>query len=186
MLKHKGTKIIETQRFILRQFKEEDAADMFNNWASDDEVTRYLSWPTHSDIEVSKKILEMWIDEYSSQENYNWAIEIKENRSVVGSIALMNIDNNIENCEIGYCISKTFWNKRITTEAFSAIINFAFKEVGFERITGRHHVENTASGRVMEKCGLKYEGTLRKIHKINIGSLVDCKYYSILKEEYVG
>lgn len=56
----------------------------------------------------------------------------------------------------------------------------------FERITGRHHVDNAASGRVMEKCGLKYEGTLRKIHKINTGSLVDCKYYSILKEEYVG
>lgn len=186
MLKHVGTKIIETQRLILRQFKEEDAEDMFNNWASDAKVTRYLSWPTHSDIEVSKKVLKMWIDEYSSQENYNWAIEIKENGSVVGSIGLMNIDNNIENCEIGYCISKTLWNKGIITEAFSAVINFAFKEVGFERITGRHHVDNAASGRVMEKCGLKYEGTLRKIHKINTGSIVDCKYYSILKEEYMG
>lgn len=50
------------------------------------------------------------------------------------------------------------------------MINFAYKEVGFERITGRHHVDNIASGRVMEKCGLKYEGTLRKIHKINTGS----------------
>jgi len=127
----------------------------------------------------------MWIGEYSSQENYNWTIEIKETGSVVGSIGLMNIDNNIENCEIGYCISKAFWNKGITTETFSAVINFAFKEVGFERITGRHHVDNVASGRVMEKCGLKYEGTLRKIYKINTGSLVDCKYYSILKEEYV-
>ena len=86
MLKHTGTKIIETQRLILRQFKEEDATDMFNNWASDDEVTRHLTWPTHSDIEVSRSILKMWIDEYSSQENYNWAIEIKENGSVVGSL----------------------------------------------------------------------------------------------------
>jgi hypothetical protein len=74
---------------------------------------------------------------------------------------------------------------QLQNEAFSALINFAFKEVGFERITGRHHVDNSASGRVMEKCGLQYEGTLRKIHRINTGSLVDCKYYSILKEEYV-
>ncbi|MGH4120333.1 GNAT family N-acetyltransferase [Clostridium sp.] len=185
MLKHTGTKTIETQRLILRQFKEKDAADMFNNWASDDEVTRYVSWQTHSDIEVSKKTLKMWIDEYSNRENYNWAIEIKENGSVVGSIVIFNIDNNIENCEIGYCTSKAFWNKGITTEAFSAVINFAFKEVGFERITGRHNVDNLASGRVMEKCGLKYEGTLRKIHRMNTGSLVDCKYYSILKGEYV-
>lgn len=185
MLKHAGTKIIETERLILRQFKEEDAYDMFNNWASDDIVTRYVSWQTHSDIEVSKNLLKMWSAEYSSQENYNWAIEIKENRSVVGSIGLMNIDNNIENCEVGYCIGRAFWNKGITTEAFLAVINFAFKEVVFERITGRHHVDNVASGRVMEKCGLQYEGTLRKIHKINSGSLVDCKYYSILKEEYL-
>ncbi|MFD3157342.1 GNAT family N-acetyltransferase [Haloimpatiens sp. FM7330] len=169
----------------MRQFRAEDAADMFNNWASDDVVTKYLSWQTHSDIEVSKNILKMWIDEYSSLENYNWAIEIKKTGSVIGSICLMNIDNNIENCEVGYCLSRTSWNKGIITEAFSAIINFAFKEVGFERVTGRHHVDNTASGRVMEKCGLKYEGTLRKIHKINTGSLVDCKYYSILKEEYL-
>jgi ribosomal-protein-alanine N-acetyltransferase len=185
MLKHTGTRKIETQRLILRQFKEEDAADMFNNWASDDEVTRYVSWPTHSNIEVSKKLLAMWIDEYSSQENYNWAIELKENGSVVGSIGLLNIDNNIENCEIGYCISRALWNKGITTEAFSAVINFTLNELGFERITGRHNVDNVASGRVMEKCGLKYEGTLRKIHKVNTGLLVDCKYYSILKEEYL-
>jgi ribosomal-protein-alanine N-acetyltransferase len=183
MLNHLGTKTIETERLILRQFKEEDAEDMFNNWASDNEVTRYLSWQTHSDIEVSKEVLKMWINEYSSQENYNWAIEMKENGSVVGSIALMNIDNNIKNCEIGYCIGKSLWNNGVTTEAFSAIINFAFKEVGFQRITGRHHVDNSPSGRVMEKCGLKYEGTLRKIHKINTGLLIDCKYYSILKEE---
>lgn len=87
MLHHIGTKTIETERLILRRFKEEDAKDMFNNWASDDEVTKYLSWPTHSDIGVSKKLLEMWIDKYSSEENYNWAIEVKENKNVVGSIA---------------------------------------------------------------------------------------------------
>jgi len=185
MLKHRGTKTIETERLILRQFKEEDAVDMFNNWASDNEVTRYLAWPTHSDVEVSKNILKMWIDEYKSQETYNWAIVIKETGSVVGSIALLNVDNNLENCEIGYCIGREYWNKGIITEAFSPLIKLAFEEVGFERITGRHHVENVASGRVMEKCGLKYEGTLRKIHRINTGALVDCKYYSILKEEYV-
>jgi ribosomal-protein-alanine N-acetyltransferase len=97
----------------------------------------------------------------------------------------MSIDNHNENCEIGYCIGRKFWNRGIVTEAFLAIIEFAFKDVGFIRITGRHDVENPASGRVMEKCGLKYEGTLRKINKNSTGVLVDCKYYSILKEEWV-
>lgn len=127
----------------------------------------------------------MWITEYDNNENYNWAIELKEKGCIIGSLALMNIDNHNENCEIGYSIGKEWWNKGIMTEAFSEVIKFAFKEVGFERITGRHHVDNIASGSVMKKCGLIYEGTLRNIHKINTGVLVDCKYYSILKEEFI-
>ena len=126
----------------------------------DKEVTRYLTWPSHSDIEVTKSLLMMWITEYDNNENYNWAIELKEKGCIIGSLALMSIDNHNENCEIGYCIGKEWWNKGIMTEAFSEVINFAFKEVGFERITGRHHVDNIASGSVMKKCGLKYESRI--------------------------
>lgn len=185
MIKHIGTRTLETERLILRQFKIEDACDMFNNWASDENVTRYLTWLPHKNIDGSREILKMWIDDYDNNENYNWAIVLKENKAVIGSIALMNIDNHNENCEIGYCISRMWWNKGITTEAFSEIIKFAFKEIGFARITGRHVVGNKASGCVLKKCGLKYEGTLRKIHRINNGMIMDCKYYSILKEEYI-
>ena len=185
MINHKGTISLETERLRLRKFTEEDAEDMYNNWASDTEVTKYLTWPAHSSIEVSKKVIDMWIDNYKDMEYYQWAIELKEIRQVIGTISLMNIDNNIENCEVGYCIGRKFWNKGITTEAFSSIINFAFNQVGFERITARHHVDNSASGRVMEKCGLKYEGLLRKISRNSSGELVDCKYYSILKDEYL-
>ncbi|WP_027626347.1 GNAT family N-acetyltransferase [Clostridium lundense] len=184
MLNHKGTTSLETGRLILRQFSEKDATEMYNNWASDTEVTKYLTWPTHSSVEVTSKVIGMWVDNYKNMECYQWAIELKENGQVIGSISLMNIDNHVENCEIGYCIGKAFWNKGIVTEAFSSIIDFAFNQVGFQRITGRHHVGNPASGKVMEKCGLKYEGLLRKISKNSSGILVDCKYYSILKDEY--
>lgn len=98
----------------------------------------------------------------------------------------MNVDNKLEKCEIGYCIGKAFWNQGIVTEAFKAIIKFALEEVGFNRITGRHHIDNPASGKVMEKCGLQYEGHLRQILKNKFGEFVDCKYYSILKDEYNG
>ena len=184
MVNHKGTKYLETQRFILRKFIEEDAKDMFHNWASDSNVTKYLTWPNHGSIDVSKEVLKTWINSYNNIENYQWAIELKESRSVIGSLSLMNIDNHNENCEIGYCLGKRFWNKGIMTEVFLRIIEFAFCEVGFQRITGRHEVDNSASGRVMEKCDMKYEGTLRKINKNSSGILVDCKYYSILKSQY--
>ena len=183
MLNHMGTKTIETQNLILRRFKMEDAQDMYNNWASDNEVTKYLSWPTHASIEISKLVLGGWIEQYNDLQKYEWAIQLKEKGSVIGSIGLLNIDNHNENCEIGYCISRQHWGKGITTEAAKAVLKFGIKEVGFERITGRHDCENTASGRVMQKCGLKFEGVLRKINKNNKSELVDCTYYSILKDE---
>lgn len=119
MLNHKGTMSLETERLKLRKFNQEDAEDMYNNWASDAEVTKYLTWPTHSSIEVTKRVVGMWIDDYENGEYYQWAIELKETGQVIGSISLMNIDNHIGNCEIGYCIGKEFWNKGIVTEAFS-------------------------------------------------------------------
>lgn len=180
MLNHKGTMKLETKRLILRQFKEEDAEEMYNNWASDSEVTKYLTWSAHNSVEVSKKVIEMWLDEYNNDTSYNWAIELKETGSIIGSIGLLNVNDEKESCEAGYCIGKEYWNKGVLTEALSSVIGFGFNDVGFQRIAACHHVNNPASGRVMEKCGMEYEGTLRKISRDNNGNLVDCKYYSIL------
>lgn len=184
MLNHKGTKELETERLVLRKFTEEDASDMYNNWASDPEVTKFLTWSAHKNIEVTKDLIYSWIEEYNNIDSYQWAIEMKENRKVIGSISLFNIDKYVENCEAGYCIGKAFWGQGIVTEVFSAIIKFCFDEINFKRVTARHEVGNYASGRVMEKCGLKYEGLFRKISKDGTGALVDCKYYSILENEY--
>jgi ribosomal-protein-alanine N-acetyltransferase len=183
MLNHQGTKILETNRIILRPFQETDAKDMYQNWASDDEVTRFLTWPSHKDRKVSENITKLWITEYGKRENYQWAIEFKKIGQVIGSVSLMNIDNENESCEVGYCIGKTWWNQGIMTEVLTEIIRFACLEVGFERFVARHDILNPASGCVMLKCGLHYEGTLRKVLRNNKGTLVDCKYYSILKEE---
>lgn len=184
MLKHVGTVGLETERLILRRFKKNDYAEMFENWASDPEVTKYLTWPTHKNHYITKDILKMWTENYFHKDYYQWAICLKEDNSLIGSISIMNIDETNLNCEVGYCIGREYWNMGITTEAFNAIIKFGFEDIGFERIAARHDVENMASGKVMEKCGLKYEGTLRKILKNNKGQLVDCKYYSILKDEF--
>ena len=106
MLAHKGTQRIETERLILRPFKLSDANDMFKNWASDDEVTKYLTWPTHSSIEVSQMIIDSWVAAYEDSRYYQWAIELEESREVIGSISLMNVDDEKECGEIGYCIGR--------------------------------------------------------------------------------
>lgn len=78
-VKHRGTQRLETERLILRRFVSEDAGAMYKNWASDDEVTKYLTWPTHPNIDVSKFVTEDWVKSYSDEKYYQWAIVKKEN-----------------------------------------------------------------------------------------------------------
>lgn len=184
MLNHKGTVTLETHRLILRRFTLEDAEDMFNNWANDNEVTKYLTWWPHSSIDVTRQIIQMWVNEYSKDITYNWGIELKEIGQVIGSIGVTDLCHKDNRCEIGYCISKSYWNKGITTEALKAVIRFLFSEVGVNRIQAKHDVLNPGSGRVMEKAGMKYEGTFRQFYVRKDGSFGDVNMYAALQEDY--
>ncbi len=182
-MKHKGTIRLESERLLLRRFKTEDAKDMYNNWASDDEVTKYLTWRTHDSIDRTKIILTEWTNQYCYKDFYGWAIVLKENNFLTGSIAVVDMNDSIDMISIGYCISKKYWHKGITSEALSTLIKFFFEEVEVNRIEAKHNINNPNSGKVMLKCGLKKEGVLRSIYKDNTG-LADAAIYSILKNEY--
>ncbi len=178
-MKNLGTKTIETKRLILRKFALSDADDMYKNWASDDEVTKFLTWPTHTDVEVSRRVLDLWVKDYSDDKNYQWCIELKSTGEAIGSIGAVGLNENIEAVEIGYCIGRRHWNQGFTSEAFEALIQFFFQEVGVNRIESRHDPLNPNSGKVMEKCGLKYEGTRVKADRNNTG-ICDVAMYGIL------
>ena len=111
------------------------------------------------------------------------AIIIQENNFLTGSIAVVDMNDSIDMISIGYCISKKYWHKGITSEALSILIKFFFEEVKVNRIEAKHNINNPNSGKVMLKCGLKKEGVLRSIYKDNTG-LADAAIYSILKNEY--
>lgn len=183
MLNHKGTNIIETERLILRPFRSEDAPVMFRNWAGDREVPKYLTWNVHRSVADTENVVNMWVAQYNDIKTYNWVIVLKELGEPIGSINVCRLYENIDGAEIGYCIGKPWWGKGIMTEAFSAIIPYLF-EVGFNRIDAAHAVKNPASGRVMQKCGLKYEGTFRQFFRSTAGELLDISFYSILREEW--
>ena len=89
MLNHKGTLEIETDRLVLRRFTVNDAENMFNNWANDSEVTKYLSWKPHGKIDTTKDILNSWVQDYESTNVYNWAIVYKNDSMVIGSISVV-------------------------------------------------------------------------------------------------
>lgn len=177
---HKGTKVLETERLILRKFKIEDAQDMFNNWASNPNVTKYLTWGPHENVEITKLIINDWIKGYEQENYYQWAIELKEIEQPIGSISVVSINESVNAVEIGYCIGEQYWRRGYTSEAFMKIIPFLFDEVGAKRICAKHDTDNSNSGRVMVKCGLQYEGTLRKAGKNSTNAVCDLAVYSIL------
>lgn len=180
---HKGTITLETKRLVLRQFVAEDAEAMYRNWAKDPEVTKYLTWPAHEDALASKAVIEYWTTMYQNLNHYSWAIVLKEINEPIGSIAVVDQQDDIEMVHIGYSLGKKWWNQGYTSEALSELIRFFFEEVGAKRIESRHDTKNPNSGKVMLKCGLKYEGTMRK-KDINNQGICDCAWYAILAEDY--
>ncbi len=182
-MRHLGTKEIQTSRLVLRRFKDSDVTLAFNNWCNDDMVTKYLTWPAHSSIEITKMVINDWIKSYENDNFYQWAIALKDTDEPIGSISIVRIDEKTNSVDIGYCIGTKWWNKGITTEAFMALLSFIFNEMKVNRVEARHDSNNFNSGKVMIKCGLKYEGTLRQSDSNNQG-IVDAVYYSILANEY--
>ena len=178
-----GTKQIETERLILRKYKVTDAEDMFVNWASCPAVTRFLTWPPYRRASDVRLYIKSRITEYEHKDCYDWVIEWKENHQVIGSISVISVQEMTQSASVGYCLGEAYWGKGIMTEALKAVVRFLFTEVGFKRIEATHDVRNTASGRVMEKCGLQYEGTLRQAGFANQG-VCDIVVRSILKKDY--
>lgn len=178
-----GTVTLETERLILRKFKIEDAENMYNNWASDPEVCKYLSWNYHKDVEETKEIVKMWINNYENN-FYQWVVELKETHEIIGSIGAVNVREKDLNVEIGYCYGKKYWNKGYGSEALKKIIEFFIKECGCHLVEAMYMSDNPASGKVMEKVGMTKETSLRdRIVNKETDKLNDLIVYSITKNE---
>ena len=156
LIHQKGTQTLETNRLILRQYRIEDAEDIYVNWATDREVTRFWGWEPHEHIEKTRMLLQGWISNYQRADNYHWVIEDKKQSEAIGYIYLNEFDESKSCATIHYLLSRRFWNQGIMTEACAGVLSFAFTEIGLEKVMSRHHEMNLPSGRVLEKCGFRF------------------------------
>lgn len=180
-----GTKNMETERLILRRLTKEDASEAYNNWCSNYEVSKYVIWEKHENVEVTKELFENWEKEYEKNDTFRWIIEIKDTNELIGTIDVVNKKFiPYETCEIGYCYGRKFWNKGYGTEALSRIIKYLFEEVKVSLVYAEHMSNNPASGKVMEKSGMKKEAVLKSRIIDKEGNRNDLITYSITKEEY--
>ena len=177
---HKGTKIIYTDRLVLRRFDTGDADKMYSNWASNPKVTKFLTWHHHKSVEETRGVLSRWVSSYDDLRFYQWAIVLKDTNEPIGSLSVVRINEAVDEVEIGYCIGEKWWRQGYTSEAFKRVIEYLFNEVGAKRICAKHDTENQNSGRVMKKCGLTYEGTLRRAGRNSTKQVCDLAIYAIL------
>lgn len=177
-----GTQRLETARLLLRRFTVDDADDMYHGWASDPEVTKYLTWPCHTSVEATADLLNKWVQDYEDGSVFQWAIELKETGAVIGNIAAVKLDETIDSIEIGYCMSRRYWGRGIMPEALRAVMNYLFDEAGINRIVAIHDVNNPKSGRVMQKAGMLKEGVLRQAGRNNQG-VCDLVCYATLRSD---
>ena len=178
-MKHAGTQTIETERLTLRRFELTDAETMFRNWANDDEVTRFMRWQTHKDVDVSRGVMQQWVESYKDDSSYHWGICLKDGE-MIGSIGAFVTEIDYR-ANIGYCIGRKWWNKGYTSEALKALINYMFTNTDIERLEAYHAAENAASGKVMLNVGMAHEGFARHKFKSREG-FHDSDMYGIIRE----
>ena len=183
MLTNTGTKTIETQRLILRRFEYSDNEVMRKNWIADEKIQSMYSEPVYTTESQVKQLLDKYIGSYEKEDYYRWAIIDKETNECIGQIAYFLVDNKNNFAEIEYCIGSAFQCKGLATEATKAVIAFGFDKMNLHKVQICTKTINPASKRVIEKCGLTYEGTLRDYFYMN-GRYVGRLYFSILKDEY--
>lgn len=149
--------VIQTDRLILRPFKQEDLKDFFE-YASVEGVGEMAGWRHHESIEKTQEILNDFI-----KEDKTFAIVLKENNKVIGSIGIEKYGMeqaltefyNYQGREIGYVLSKTYWNKGLMSEAVKEVINYLFNDLDLDFLTCGYYDFNIQSKRVQEKCGFK-------------------------------
>ncbi|MDR2751906.1 MAG: GNAT family N-acetyltransferase [Clostridiales bacterium] len=180
---HKGTVRLETQRLILRRFTEDDAQAMYDNWASDPEVSKYLTWPSHKSVDDTRKTLKAWIGSYDKPDYYHWAVELKSLCEPFGGISIVSINEKTSSVHVGYCFGQKWWRKGYASEALNCVVNFFFEDVKANRFEARHDTNNPASGKVMQNAGLFYEGTMREADTNNQG-ICDVSFYAMLAKDY--
>lgn len=150
---------IETQRLVLRPPQLEDASAMFNRWAQDVDVTRYLTWRPHTSLEQSQTVLVAAVSAWKTEARFPYMITFKRSGDVMGMI-----DPRIEGPRVGvgYVLGRAYWGKGYMPEATLAIISWAFLQPAIYRVYATTDVENIASQHVLEKVGMHCEGILRK------------------------
>jgi RimJ/RimL family protein N-acetyltransferase len=178
-----GAQEIDTGRLLLRSFRKEDAASMFRNFLSDEQVQSMYGEPTYTSIPQVEELIDKYIGQTEAGSAFRWEVIEKSSGECIGQASYFLVDKNNLFGEIEYCIGRAFQGKGYATEATRAVIAYGFEKIGFHKVQICCRPSNVSSKRVIDKCGFTHEGTLRDYFFRN-GGYEDRMFFSILKSEY--
>ena len=169
---------LETPRLTLRKLRMRDAEDVYS-WSRDPDVARYVLWTAHQNVRETREYIRYVRSLYRRGLPSSWGIELKETGRVIGTMGVMAWIPEYRVAEVGYSLGKKWWRQGYAAEALSALMDLMFDEMRINRVEGQCDVRNPASGRVMEKCGMRREGLLRQRVR-NKGEAVDVLLYAAI------
>ena len=171
-----------TERLILRSFTLDDAADV-QRLAGDYDVASTLTNMPHPYEEgMAEEFMHVCSEKFEKDEALNFAITLRTDKNFIGEIEL-RLDQKNKSGELGYWIGKPYWNCGYCTEAVRAVVAYSFKVLKLNRIHAKYFKRNPASGRVLEKIGMRYEESRREYVKKS-DSFEDLRVYGILKADF--
>lgn len=149
---------LETERLVLRKLRASDSEDMFE-YAKREDSTRYLTWSAHPSERYTRGYIEYVEKHYAIGNFFDWAIVDKASGKMIGTCGFTRLDAQNDAGEIGYVLNPDFWGLGLATEAAGRVVAFGFDKLSLNRIEARFMNGNNASRRVMEKIGMRFEGT---------------------------
>ncbi|MBE5779616.1 MAG: GNAT family N-acetyltransferase [Clostridiales bacterium] len=176
--------VIRTKRLTLRAARMSDAEDLYE-YSRDPAVARHVLWDAHTSIHQTRTYIRYLLRQYKSGQPSSFVITMSDTGKAIGTIGFMWIQQDHRSAEVGYSLSRDYWNRGIMTEALRAIIDMGFTKLNLNRIEAMHEVDNPASGKVMQKAGMHYEGRLRQ-RVYNKGRFADVDLYAILRQDFVS
>ncbi len=174
---------LETPRLLLRRLTLHDAHDIYE-YSRDPLVAQHVLWEAHRSVSESRAYIRYMMRKYRQDDAYSWGIELKSEQKIIGTIGFMWIQPENNSAEVGYSLSRGYWNQGIMTEALGRILDYGFRSLSLNRIEAQYETDNPASGAVMRKCGMQREGLLRS-RLMNKGHYADMVLCAILRREYM-
>lgn len=176
---------IETERLLLRKLELGDVYEYYERLMGDADVSRYMLFDPHQTIMESLEDMQQKLRRYEEEPFYCWGVEQKEEAGLMGMVQLLRFDEQADSCSFVYMLGCNYWNQGYGTEILKAVFRFAFEELEVQRILADHMTKNIASGKVMEKAGMKHIGTETGKYE-KMGILYDAEIYEICNENQQG